>query len=71
MITDQMKAKSDNFWKMYDQLFSMQLEVLVRHSGSRLSFEVEPSRPTTSDATVLICPTIADSVRILRRKSRL
>jgi hypothetical protein len=42
MITDQMKAKSDNFWKMYDQLFSMQLEVLVRHSGSRLSFEVEP-----------------------------
>jgi hypothetical protein len=44
MITDQMKAKSDNFWKMYDQLFSMQLEVLVRHSGSRLSFEVEPDK---------------------------
>jgi len=36
-----------------------------------LSFDVDPSRPTTSDATVLICPTIADSARILRRKSRL
>ena len=44
MITNQIKVKSDNFWKMYDQLFSMQLEVLVRHSGSRLSFEVEPDK---------------------------
>jgi len=34
------------------------------------SFDVDPSRPTTSDATVLICPTIADSEAILRRKSR-
>jgi hypothetical protein len=34
MITDQMK----------DKLFSMRLGVLLRHSGSRLSFELEPDK---------------------------
>jgi hypothetical protein len=35
-----------------------------------LPLDVDPSRPTTKDATVLICPTIADSRAFLRLKSR-
>ena len=51
MITDQMiqkaikineKARSNNFWE--NQLFDMQLGVMVSHSGRRLSVELEPDK---------------------------